>query len=202
MKKLFFSMFLILNISLLVAQDISKVEDIVAFQEHLNSEFANPEESPLTSEDLKKFKALEFFDIDTTYVIEAEFLRTPAEPPFAMPTTTNRMPIYVKYGEAYFDLEGQSFKLNSYQNQELITKPGYVDYLFVPFTDATNGETSYGGGGRYLDLRIPTGNTITLNFNKAYNPYCAYNGKYSCSIPPLENEISVAIPVGVKKHKK
>ena len=194
-------MVLILNTSLLVAQNNSKVEDIVAFQEHLNSEFANPEESPLTSEDIKKFESLEFFDIDTTYVIEAEFVRTPAEAPFAMPTTTDRMPIYVKYGEAYFELEGQTFKLNIYQNQELITKPEYVDYLFIPFTDATNGETSY-GGGRYLDMRIPTGNTITLNFNKAYNPYCAYNGKYSCPIPPSENDISLAIPAGVKAYKK
>ena len=194
-------MVLILNTSILVAQNNSKVEDIVAFQEHLNSEFANPEESPLTSEDIKKFESLEFFDIDTTYVIEAEFVRTPAEAPFAMPTTTDRMPIYVKYGEAYFELEGQTFKLNIYQNQELITKPEYVDYLFIPFTDATNGETSY-GGGRYLDMRIPTGNTITLNFNKAYNPYCAYNGKYSCPIPPSENDISLAIPAGVKAYKK
>ena len=118
-----------------------------------------------------------------------------------MPTTTDRMPIYVKYGEAYFELEGQSFKLNIYQNQELITKAEYVDYLFIPFTDATNGETSY-GGGRYLDLRIPTGKTITLNFNKSYNPYCAYNGKYSCPIPPSENDISVAILAGVKAYKK
>ena len=201
MKKLLFLIVLILNASQLVAQTSSKVDDIIAFQKHLNIEFANPEESPLTSEDIKKFKALEFFKIDTTFVIEAEFVRTPYESSFSMPTTTDRMPIYVKYGEAYFELEGQSFKLNIYQNQELITKAEYVDYLFIPFTDATNGETSY-GGGRYLDLRIPTGKTITLNFNKSYNPYCAYNGKYSCPIPPSENDISVAILAGVKAYKK
>ncbi len=201
MKKLLFLILLILNVSQLVAQHSSKVDDIIAFQKHLNVEFANPEESPLTSEDIKKFEALDFFEIDTTLVIEAEFVRTPYESPFSMPTTTDRMPIYVKYGEAYFELEGQSFKLNIYQNQELITKPEYVDYLFIPFTDATNGETSY-GGGRYLDLSIPKGNTITLNFNKAYNPYCAYNGKYSCPIPPSENNISVAIAAGVKAYIK
>jgi len=201
MKNLLFLIVALLNASLLIAQNASKLKDIAAFQKHLNAEFANPEESPLTSEDIKKFEALEFFEIDTAYVIEAEFLRTPYESPFSMPTTTDRMPIYVKYGEAYFELEGRSFKLNIYQNQELITKAEYVDYLFIPFTDATNGETSY-GGGRYLDLRIPTGKTITLNFNKAYNPYCAYNGKYSCPIPSSENDISAAIPVGVKAYKK
>lgn len=192
---------LILNASQLIAQNSSKMDNIVAFQKHLNLEFANPEESPFTSEDIKKFQALDFFDIDTTFVIEAEFVRTPYESPFSMPTTTDRMPIYVKYGEAYFELKGKAFKLNIYQNKELITKLEYVGYLFIPFTDATNGETSY-GGGRYLDMRIPTGNTITLNFNKAYNPYCAYNGKYSCPIPPSENDISIEIPVGVKAYKK
>lgn len=194
-------MMLVLGAIPMLAQNSSAVEDIVAFQKHLNSEYADPEESPLTSEDLKKFKELDFFDIDTSYVIEAEFVRTPYESPFAMPTTTDRMPVYVKYGEAYFELEGQSFKLNIYQNQELMKSAEYADYLFIPFTDKTNGEISY-GGGRYLDLRIPNGNTITLNFNKAYNPYCAYNGKYSCPIPPSENDLSVAVPVGVKVYKK
>ena len=194
-------MMLVLGAIPMLAQNSSAVEDIVAFQKHLNSEYADPEESPLTSEDLKKFKELDFFDIDTSYVIEAEFVRTPYESPFAMPTTTDRMPVYVKYGEAYFELEGRSFKLNIYQNQELMKSAEYADYLFIPFTDKTNGEISY-GGGRYLDLRIPNGNTITLNFNKAYNPYCAYNGKYSCPIPPSENDLSVAVPVGVKVYKK
>jgi uncharacterized protein (DUF1684 family) len=201
MKKSIFLMMLVLGAIPMLAQNSSAVEDIVAFQKHLNSEYADPEESPLTSEDLKKFKELDFFDIDTSYVIEAEFVRTPYESPFAMPTTTDRMPVYVKYGEAYFELEGQSFKLNIYQNQELMKSAEYADYLFIPFTDKTNGEISY-GGGRYLDLRIPNGNTITLNFNKAYNPYCAYNGKYSCPIPPSENDLSVAVPVGVKVYKK
>ena len=201
MRKLLLLAMLLLNILIGLAQNASVIEESIVFQKQLNKEFADPEESPLTSDDLKKFKELEFFKVDTTFVVEAEFVRTPYEPPFAMPTTTDRMPIYVKYAEVYFALEGQSFKLNVYQNQELITKAEYVDYLFVPFTDDTNGEGSY-GGGRYLDLRIPDGNTITLNFNKAYNPYCAYNGKYSCPIPPSENKLSIRIPVGVKAYKK
>lgn len=201
MKKVFFLMVLFLNTSLIVAQQSSVIKDIVAFQNHMNSEFADPEESPLTSEDLKKFKELEFFDIDTSYVVKADFVRTPYESPFAMPTSTDRMPMYVKYGEAYFEINGKPFILNIYQNQELIIKAEYVDYLFIPFTDKTNGKTSY-GGGRYLDMRIPEGNKITLDFNKAYNPYCAYSGRYSCPIPPSENDLSVSIPVGVKAYKK
>jgi uncharacterized protein (DUF1684 family) len=81
---------------------------------------------------------------------------------------------------------------------DLKAKPGYEDYLFLPFSDQTTGVTSY-GGGRYLDVRIPQGDTILLDFNRAYNPYCAYNEKYSCPRIPPENHLEVAIPVGVMK---
>jgi uncharacterized protein (DUF1684 family) len=74
-----------------------------------------------------------------------------------------------------------------------------TDYLFIPFTDLTNGHGSY-GGGRYLDLTIPPAGTTTmvLDFNRAYNPSCAYNVAYSCPVPPPENRLAIAIPAGVK----
>ena len=71
--------------------------------------------------------------------------------------------------------------------------------MFLPFTDAGNGDESY-GGGRYIELRIPEKDTIIIDFNKAYNPYCAYNHKYSCPIPPIENNIPIEIKAGVKKY--
>jgi len=190
--------FLLGNISMTFAQTTDKIKSIEAFQIKMNSDFGNPEESPLSADDLKNFEALEFFKIDTTFIVSAQFVRTPSEAPFAMPTTTDRKPIYVKYGEVYFQLYGKTIKLNIYQNQELTTRPGYEDYLFLPFTDKTNGETTY-SGGRYLDIRIPEADSIILDFNKAYNPYCAYNGTYSCPIPPSENHLDIEIPVGVKK---
>jgi uncharacterized protein (DUF1684 family) len=70
--------------------------------------------------------------------------------------------------------------------------------LFLPFLDNTNGDTTY-GGGRYIDLRIPEGDTIEIDFNKAYNPYCAYNSRYSCPIVPRENYLDTNIEAGVKK---
>jgi hypothetical protein len=182
------------------AQSSDKIRNIEEFQVQINADFKNPEESPLSTKDLKNFEGLEFFDIDTSFILTAQFVRTPAEAPFAMPTTTDRKPVYVKYGEVYFQLKTKTIKLNIYQNQELIKKPEYVDYLFLPFTDKTNGKTTY-SGGRYLDIRIPEGDSIILNFNKAYNPYCAYNGKYSCPIPPSENNLPVSIPAGVKVYK-
>ena len=171
------------------------------YQQNMNEDFKNPEESPLTSEDLKKFKALDFFSIDSAYIVKAEFVRTPAEAPFAMQTSTDRLPIYVKYGELYFTLKGEKFSLNLYQNQELVKDPEYFDYLFLPFNDLTNGESTY-ANGRYLDMRIPESNTVVIDFNKAYNPYCAYNGRYSCPIPPEENNLEIAIPAGVKNYAK
>lgn len=171
------------------------------FQDELNRKYANPEESPLEKEDLANFAGLDFFEIDPEYIVKAEFVRTPAEPPFTMKTSTERLPVYVKYGELYFTLKGKDFKLNVYQNQELTQDPEYFDYLFLPFTDLSNGRSTY-GGGRYLDLRIPDSKEVVLDFNKAYNPYCAYSGRYSCPIPPEENELETEILAGVKSFKK
>jgi uncharacterized protein (DUF1684 family) len=86
--------------------------------------------------------------------------------------------------------------LNVYQSHTLREKEGYKDYLFLPFTDLTNGNETY-GSGRYIDLRIPERETIIIDFNKAYNPYCAYNYGYACPIPPKENKLKVEIRAGV-----
>ncbi|CAN0601151.1 unnamed protein product, partial [Ectocarpus sp. 12 AP-2014] len=145
-----------------------KLADILLFQEELNAEFKNPESSPLPDRFRIDFESLEFFEPDTNYIVEAELVRTPEALPFSMPTTTGRESTEVVYGIAKFTLNGKDHELEIYQSPELITQAEYEDYLFLPFTDNTNGEETY-GGGRYLDLRIPKGNKIILNFNKAYN---------------------------------
>jgi hypothetical protein len=174
-------------------------DEIKLFQYDLNREFADATKSPLTEEDLKTFKALEFFDIDKNFNIEANFELTPNTPVFEMPTTTERLPLYRKYGIARFTLNGKKMALSIYQNQQLMTDFNYKDYLFLPFNDATSGTTTY-GGGRFIDLEIPKEDSkkIRIDFNKAYNPYCAYSHKYSCPIPPSENNLPVSIPAGVK----
>ena len=122
------------------------------------------------------------------------------EKPFKMKTTTERRPDYVKYGEVYFSLLGKQFKLNIYQNIQLVQKPGFEKHLFLPFTDLTNGDETY-GGGRYIDLQIPDGDFIMIDFNQCYNPYCAYNHRYSCPVPPKENNMDVLVKAGVKAFK-
>lgn len=179
----------------------SYTEKIKKFQDKINKEYADSATSPLTKEDLASFKSLEFYPIDKDFRINAKFKRTEKELPFKMETTTDRAPEYVKYGEIEFKLKGEKFKVNIYQSIRLREKEEYKDYLFLPFRDLSSGITSY-GGGRYVDLKIPEGNTIIIDFNKAYNPYCAYNHKYSCVIPPSENFIDIEIKAGVKKQKQ
>lgn len=166
----------------------------------MNVEFADSTQSPLTKEDLAVFKKLEFYPISLKYQIAAKFVRTENQTPFGMPTTTSRRPVYEKYGEAHFKLSGKNIVLNIYQSHDLREKEEYKNHLFLPFTDLTCGNGSY-SGGRYLDLEIPDGDVIVIDFNKAYNPYCAYNHKYSCPLIPEENQIPIKIKAGVKDFK-
>jgi uncharacterized protein (DUF1684 family) len=133
------------------------------------------------------------------YVVNASFERIDSGKVFEMKTTTDRLPVYRDYALITFFIDGKKYTLHAYQNLDLIKKEGYEDYLFVPFNDYTNGIESY-GGGRYLDLREPIGDFIILNFHKSYNPYCAYNDKYSCPVPPEENKLDLRIEAGVKKY--
>jgi len=192
MKKMLF-LLLLLNFYGLTAQETSK-----EFQETLNKEYGNREDSPLTEEDFKEFKGLNFYPISEKFIVEAKFTRTPKEKVFKMKTSTTRLPEYVKYGELAFSIDGKTFQLNLYQNIDLTKKEGYEDYLFLPFSDLTCGKESY-IGGRYIDMKIPKSETVIIDFNKAYNPYCAYNYKYSCPIVPLENDLNIEILAGVKK---
>jgi uncharacterized protein (DUF1684 family) len=169
-----------------------------AFQKNLNEEFADAEKSPLTEEDRTTFKGLDFFPIDANFKVEATFTKSKNEKSFEMKTTTDRKPMYVKYGEISFKVNGEIFKLNIYQNLELMKRKGFKNHLFLPFSDLTSGNESY-IGGRYIDLEIPKGKTMTIDFNQAYNPYCAYNYKYSCPLVPLENDLATHIKAGVKK---
>lgn len=196
MKSLF-SIVFILASSLFFAQETA-TQTAQEFQDELNKSYADKEKSPLTEEDFKTFTHLDFFPITDEFIIKAKFIRTRKEKPFEMKTTTARLPVYKKYGELHFTFEGNEYKLNVYQNLDLIKKEGYEDYLFLPFSDTTNGNDTY-IGGRYIDCRIQKELEWTIDFNKAYNPYCAYNYKYSCPIVPMENDLPIAIKAGVKK---
>jgi len=178
-----------------------KEQAILAFQQELNTEYRNPETSPLPDRFRKKFKGLDFFAPDTNYIISAKFVRTPDAKPFLLETTTDRKTTEVLYGIASFELNGKNHSLEIYQSLESTTLRKSIDYLFLPFLDDTNGEETY-GGGRYINLTIPDGDYIEIDFNKAYNPYCVYNKKYSCPLVPRQNYLKTKVMAGVKDFVK
>ncbi len=200
MMKNFFLIFLLVC-TVACAQDKQVLSGETEWQKEMNADFKDASKSPLKKKDLKKFKGLDFFKFDSTFVVKAVLKRTPETKWFKMKTTTSRESEERVFGILTFELKGQSFQLNVYQGKELMTTEGYEDYLFLPFLDDTNGDTTY-GGGRYIDLRIPEENEIEIDFNKAYNPYCAYNEKYSCPIVPRENYLPLKVEAGVKVFKK
>lgn len=198
--KILISLFLMLNV-MNCAQNKEPIYGDTDWQREMNAEFKDASKSPLKDKDRKDFKSLDFFKFDSIYIVKTRLIRTPDEQPFKMKTTTDRLPNYVKYGIVEFELKGKTHQLSIYQNIDLLSKPGYEDYLFLPFLDNTNADTSY-GGGRYVEGRIPEGNSLVIDFNTAYNPYCAYNEKYSCPIVPRENYVDENIEAGVKVFAK
>jgi uncharacterized protein (DUF1684 family) len=170
------------------------------FQTQQNSFFKDASKSPLKPKDLKVFEGLEFFPIDSLFVVEAQLKRTPNSSFFDMKTTTKRVTKERVFGILSFTINKESYKLNVYQGATDSNSDSETDYLFLPFLDATNGIETY-GGGRYIDLTIPESNQITIDFNKSYNPYCAYNEKFSCPIVPRENYLSLKVNAGVKRFK-
>lgn len=199
MKNLF-----LISITLLISafsfSQENETQEIHTFQKELNQEYSDSLSSPLTHADRLVFKSHEFYPIDLKYRVHAKFLRTPNEKPFKMATTKGVPRDYVKYGEVHFSLNEKQFKLNVYQSLDLIKQEAYINYLFLPFRDYTNDYETY-GGGRFIDLMIPKDSMIVVDFNKAYNPYCAYNNKYSCPITPVENFIETDVKAGIKGPK-
>ena len=170
------------------------------FQREMNAKFKDATTSPLSASDLKVFKNLKFFEVDSTFVVTGILKRTPNAEFFEMKTTTNRVSKERVFGIITINLQNKIYHLNVYQGEESMESTNNKDYLFLPFLDDTNGEESY-AGGRYIDLIIPEGDSIIINFNQAYNPYCDYNEKFSCPLVPRENYIDIPVKAGLKKFK-
>ncbi len=203
MKKLF-ALVCLIGLLGCNAQDKRPISGENDYQRALNAQYKDASKSPLKKKDLKNFKGLEFFPLDSSFVVTAQLKKTPDTPYLEMATTTDRKPYYREYGLLTFSLQGKEHTLTLYQSLEEYSDPKYKDYLFLPFTDGTSGNGSY-GGGRYMDVfeyNIQDDDTIELNFNNTYNPYCAYNEKYSCPLTPRKNHLSIAINAGVKSFHK
>jgi len=204
-KKYILSFLLLANvfISPLFCQDdgdtliVAYKAEIEKHRKGKNIKFMYSDSSPLTPEQKKQFKGLNYFPVDYKYKIEAKLVKYPEQDTIIMKTLTDRAPEYIRYGEVLFTIDTFHLKLTVFQNKKLLDLNKNEKHLFVPFKDDTSNEESY-SGGRYIDCEIPEGNTLVLDFNKAYNPYCAYNPKYSCVIPPDENSLPLKLMAGEK----
>jgi uncharacterized protein len=175
-------------------------EQINSFREKYKSDFLEDTRSPLKEKD---FQYLDFYQADSTYCINATVDVLSNEASFDMATHSGVTKKYIRYWKLSFSINNQPFSLMAYQSLQLLNDSIYKNYLFVPFNDLTNTFTTY-GGGRYIDLNSQDikNNQIVLDFNKAYNPYCAFADGYSCPKPPAENNLKVEINAGEKVFLK
>jgi uncharacterized protein (DUF1684 family) len=194
MKKIL--LFSLVLLGFLSSCSVQKKISTAQYQQDLKEFYENPETTPLKNEEKDNFKGISFFPIDDTFKVWAKFQAIDEGKTIPFPTSAQKIKYYKEYGIILFKLNDRNFELTIYQSDP--PHEGYENSLFLPFTDETNGDTSY-GGGRYLDLEttdIKNGK-VWVDFNKAYNPYCAYSKHYNCPIPPANNYVETEIKAGV-----
>ncbi len=159
--------------------------------------FASYPDSPLLPVQRMNFKGLHYYRPDIDYRVKADFTPAKSAGIFQIQTSSGRLRVYVVLGRLDFSLKGHKLTLTAYQEKDLLAK--HPDDLFVPFTDLTSAKTTY-GGGRYLDVKSKGSGArqVVLDFNLAFNPYCAYNHNFSCPVPPSVNHLPVAVKAGEK----
>jgi uncharacterized protein (DUF1684 family) len=170
-----------------------------SLQTYINDYVSNHE--VVKGKDKKYFR---FFPVDETYRVTADFAKANNSTWFSIQTSGQQRKMYRVFGTITFTIHDTIVKANLYQAQSLLSDPKYKDYLVLMFTDKTTGNETY-EAGRYIDFTIDDikNNTLTIDFNKAYNPYCAYvKNQYNCPIPPRENNLPVAIEAGEKDYGK
>lgn len=154
-------------------------------------------ESPLTDEQKRNFKTLDFYGIDPAYRVKARLLPIENKKMREVPLTDGSVQRYIEHSYAEFELGGKTNRLLLLQSKEETDMRSF----FLAFADETSARETY-GGGRYINVRQDGKNSITIDFNLAYNPYCAYNPDFACPIPPKENLLDIPIFAGEKNYSK
>lgn len=153
-------------------------------------------ESPLTEEQKRGLQSLKFFAIDAAYRVKARLLPIEIKKVREVPLTDGSTERYLEHSWAEFELGGKTNKVLLLQS----LSESDMRNFFLAFADETSGKETY-GGGRYLNVRQDGKNSITLDFNLAFNPYCAYNPDFACPLPPRENILEIAISAGEKNYE-
>lgn len=154
-------------------------------------------ESPLSEEQKKNFQSLTFYEINPSYRVKARLIPIENKKVREVPLTDGSKEKYIEHSYADFEWAGKNNRVLLLQS----IKETDMRNFFLAFADETSGEDTY-GGGRYLNVRQDGKNSITLDFNLAFNPYCAYNPNYACPLPPKENLLTIAIEAGEKNYGK
>ena len=162
--------------------------ELEAFRAEKDEFFASHPQSPLTREQRKDFHGLNYFPENDALRLEVKVDEFPVKPSFEMQTSTGDVQLYEKFGRFSFAVDGVKVELIIYQGQ---------NGFFLPFVDSLAGHETY-PAGRYLEPESLPGGRFLVDFNIAYNPYCAYNEVWSCPITPAENRLKVALRAGEK----
>ena len=178
--------------------DHDYLKDVSEFRNKKNQRFKNDlEESPFDKASRADFDSLNYFEVNPYYRVQADFERLNTNEVIEVPTTQDgEQQRYIRFGKATFRLGGKEHEVILLKPFDQVNSP--ILYLF--FKDETSGSQTY-GGGRYVDVK-PGKTTCMIDFNMAYNPYCAYNSYYICPIPPKENFIGIEILAGEKTYAK
>lgn len=166
-------------------------------QEELVKFYLDSTTTPLSRSERKDFAGIRHFPMDLSYRVEVKLEKFSKPDTVVFPTSSGKNKRYITYAKATFKLKGKRHSLILYRMAQPKT-PELTKHVFLPFTDLTSNNETY-GGGRYLDLEITDTNRMILDFNLCYHPYCAYshNG-WSCPIPPKENHLNVKVKAGVR----
>lgn len=164
------------------------MSELTEFRAQKDEFFGQHPQSPLTADQKHEFKGLAYYPENEALNLEVKVERFENQQPVMMQTSTGGVQEYIRYGRFQFQSEGRTAELTIYQS-------GYG--FFLPFTDSLAGEETY-PAGRYLEPESLPGDLFLVDFNLAYNPYCAYNEMWSCPITPPENRLKVPIRAGEK----
>ncbi len=176
--------------------DEEYIQVIEKSREEKNALLKSGDESPF-ADSTETFTALKYFPPDSKYRLTANLVSIDSKKVIALPTSDGKEQKYLEYAFATFSLDGVENKLLLLEVMDMGPQRGK---LFLAFADATSADETY-GAGRYLDIKkVPGATSITLDFNLAYNPYCAYSDKFSCPFPPKENILKIAIRAGEKNY--
>ena len=180
------------------AQDYDKT--ILDFRKQYVKELLEEPRHPVKAGDERY---LDFYEPDATYCVMAEWVPVAGGAPFMVPTHSGKNKPFKECGILKFTIHDTVAELHVYQILDMMNNAVHKDELFVPFNDMTNYEATF-GGGRYIDLSTADiqGGQVKLDFNKCYNPYCAFGEGFSCPIPPDENHLQIEIRAGEKMYKK